>query len=313
MASNTKAGPSSGAAPPDQMGLEFLLSEKWKTIKAHCMKADDPKVVEAIKEGNIELQGIFEYWGERFAKLSSKQEKFKKRTKAKFREIETQMANQIRNRLRVECKALETTVMVRGIEFHQAARNEKRKENEGETRVQTVDILTKLGLKLSLAGIQVLRLPQREITLRDGNKVWTDTVRIAFPNLQEKLDLFKCLVAKGKDFKKIKVHDAIPHDLIPAKRALDDLASDYRAKFNGTKTRTVCRFGTVFLMVKKVGETTFKKVKGSEIKKELGIVEKKKGKDDSDSDSDSEVEIEEEDDYTSPLRKGVNKRMRRVK
>jgi len=237
--------PSQGTAGIAEMGKAFLLSDRWKKIQAHCLKSDDPTIVEAIKEGEIELHGIFEFISAKIDRLMRKQIKFKKAINKKIKTLEMAMANEIANRLKSECKSLESTVMVRGIEYHQMATGEKRKETEGETRVQTIDILTKLGLKLSLAGIQVYRLPQREITLRDGKKIWTDTVKITFPNLQEKIDLFKCLATNGKDYKNIKVHDAIPQDLIAEKRETDDLASDYRTKFPGTKTRTLCRFGKI--------------------------------------------------------------------
>ena len=80
----------------------------------------------------------------------------------------------------------------------------------------------------------------------------------------------------------------------------------------GTKTRTLCRFGKVFLMVKKAGDTTFKKVKLDDIRNDLGIAEETDVGSDSDS-SDDEENDDKDEDYTSPLRKGLNKRRRKTK
>ena len=49
-----------GTAEIAEMGKAFLLSDRWKKIQAHCLKSDDPTIVEAIKEGEVELHGIFE-------------------------------------------------------------------------------------------------------------------------------------------------------------------------------------------------------------------------------------------------------------
>lgn len=211
------------------------------------------------------------------------------------------MAHIVTKGLKIECKALETTVMIRGIPLCQKAANELRKETADETRAQAIAMLINLGLKSEEENgfNEVLRLPQREITLRDGKVIQTDTIKIKFNLLQGKLNLFKALVANGKNFKQVKVHDAIPSDLIPEKRELDDLASDYRKKFPGCKTRTMCRFGTVYVAIKKAGETTFKKIAKKTLLEDLCIVS---------SDTDSSDDEEYED---SPKRKGFTKRRRK--
>ena len=70
--------PSQGTAGIAEMGKAFLLSDRWKKIQAHCLKSDDPTIVEAIKEGEIELHGIFEFISAKIDRLMRKQIKFKK-------------------------------------------------------------------------------------------------------------------------------------------------------------------------------------------------------------------------------------------
>ena len=110
------------------------------------------------------------------------------------------------------------------------------------------------------AGVkETVRLRPRLIKLKNGTEITTDTVRVRFETTAQKIDLYKALVAKGKENPKIKVADAIPYDLLGRKKFLDTLAGDYRTAKPGTKTRTVCRFGEMIILVKSQDDAKFKK------------------------------------------------------
>ena len=301
----TSAGAQEGPSinfNPESLGKEFLTSEIWKTISEYCQKSNDPVITKAIRDSDAWLNGIFDIISDSFTEIKTEHKKFKKQIKARIRKLEGEMEEMRMSRLKPECKILQSTVMIRGIPQNPTAVSAKRKETNDETKAMTVDSLKKLGMALDAEDqvSEVFRLPQKEITLRDGKVVKTDTVKVCFTSLQGKLSLYKSLVANGKTWKNIKVHDAIPAGLIGQKKELDDMASDYREKFPGCKTRTLCRYGSVFITLKKAGETSFKKISKKELLNQLGVA-----CDDSESDDDDDEEYDD-----SPKRKGFHKRRR---
>jgi len=302
---------------PFAIGQRVMQGDNWKGMLSFCLNSGNPQAVAWAKGTEQDLQTAFRGLAESINVLNRANESTKeelaelrafcrensKAIKDAVSRIEAELKSEKKKRLRAECINLETTVMVRGVPMHIKASNENRQEVQSETRMMVVQSLTSLGLNPSTAGVkEVVRLRPRQVTLKDGRKVTTDTVKMRFETLANKLDLYKALVSKGKDNPEIKVADAIPFDLIAKKKVLDTLAGDYRTANAGVKTRTVCRFGEMVILIKPANEIKFKKIAVETIRKELGL----------DMDEDEENSSDNEIDQSPEQKQNGTKGKRRM-
>ena len=286
------------APNPFSVGQDFFSSSNWQGMYQFCLNSGNAQAIAWAQGSEADLQKAFNGLAEHVTTLTSQVNglredmselrKLCRENSEALREaverIEGDLSRERKMRHRAECLTLATTIMARGIPLHTAANNENRPEEVSETRVMVFQALTSLGLNPTNAGVrEVNRLKQRQITLKDGRKVTTDTVKIRFDTFNQKLELFKALALKGKDNPAIKVADAIPYDLVGRKKFLDTLAADYRKAHTGSKTRTVCRSGEMIIVVKAAGEKKFVKKDVDKIREELGLITEEEEEDDSSS------------------------------
>ena len=98
-----------------------------------------------------------------------------------YEKMVSKVGKERKQRLKAECRSLQSTVMMRGVEIHPTATQQNRTETQTETRKQVTDLLTKFEIDMLEFGVaDCYRLTQRPIRTRDGMSVLTDTIRIAF-------------------------------------------------------------------------------------------------------------------------------------
>ena len=140
--------------------------------------------------------------------------------------FKNELKKEKRMRLAGECKALSTTVFVNGIGITQAALDEGRPETQEETNEKVTEMIGKLKLDARQAGIyEVHRLPSRILVNKEGKDFLSNTVKIVFKNFDAKQGIYKAFARNGAAVKGIRVNDAIPKELLMAKKNLEDICA----------------------------------------------------------------------------------------
>ena len=288
-----------------KVNMNLLDDDDWVKMKEFILKSGNNEIIRCLKNSEIKVAALTKCIEELKGEAQWSRKHIIRLDKA-MKKLEAMVCNEKTQRLKAECRALQSTVLIRGISIHPDAANLNRPETQTESRTQVAETLKGIGMDLVENGLSdTYRLPQKSIVTRAGATIVTDAIRVTFQTHRGKLALYTAMVAKGKDFPLIKIADAIPFDLVKEKKKLDDLAADYRVLKPGIRTRTVCRFGEVFIMVKAEGTTKYVRKETCEIAAELkkATGQTTEGEDEYDDDIES--------DLHTVVKKKRNKRSRR--
>ena len=187
------------------------------------------------------------------------------------------MRSEKRKRLATEYQELGSQMIINGLVLHPDAEKEKRPEANEETRLSVTNLLSSIGIKEDVNGIEKsVRLPSKEIKLKDGTNGKTSTIKVFFKSVESKVQVYRALAAQGSQIRNVQFHDVVPRDLLPKKRNLETIASRWRAEHKEVRTRAICKNGNIILMAKKNSEKKYTRVPQEIIDSELdGLREQK--------------------------------------
>ena len=295
----------------DRLSL-LLSSGNWATIQSVCLGTQDPKVIQAFKETEREISTIYEELASRIESLEEKIPSLEEKVNHLHSAIYTmgvEMKAEKKKKMKAECKLLEKVLIVNGIPHHQTAIKEERTETNEETKTQVLFMMKTLDLEHKVSIESVWRIPTKIVKNSEGKEFTTNATRITLTGTQDKFTIFKSLVQNGDRISGIKIHEAIPRDMIPLKKKLEKISAKWRKANPKLKTRVTCKNGELMIMQKnnEKGEEKFSKASTEDTDRELSwlkdeIIKAKK------TDENTEVEIMSPDPQKKPTKSNQMKR-----
>ena len=85
-------------------------------------------------------------------------------------------------------------------------------------------------------------LPSGAITFKGRGELFDDE--------ETKHWMYRALAAKGKDLKGVRIYDAVPKELLPAKKMFEEICATWRKDEPLTKTKVICQGGEIKILVK---------------------------------------------------------------
>ena len=248
-----------------------FFDNDWKIMQTALENTKDPAVLSAMQKfrkkiGNM-LQTVADLRAEISALRTNVNEKIRSLNET-VKDLSESLEIEKKKRLLSECNALATIVLIRGLKQHEEAARNNRPENEIETKNVVSKLFETLGIELVASGMSdAVRLPQREITIYNGKKILTDTIKLVFSTIGKKFGFYAALAKNGKFAPEVHVQDMIPKDFLGEKQKLESIASQWRKKCSELRTRVMCRAGQMSLFSKKIGEKRFKQISDAELQK----------------------------------------------
>lgn len=152
------------------------------------------------------------------------------------------------------------------------ALQELREETQNETFECIARFFKKIGCEDLKERIQdLVRLPRKKRIGKNGEEFISNTCKLTFIDLKDKIELYKSMKNAGRtpNLDRVRINEALPKDLISAKESLESIAYRWRQKEKGLKTRVQPRNGEMILMTKLEGEAKFNKVAKEDLEAEL--------------------------------------------
>ena len=215
--------------------------------------------------------------------------------------LSKEMKEQKRLRIAMECKTMETTLFVNGVPFDQKAIQEKRYESDDEVFEKLKEVFKSLECTLEDRVSELKRLPPKTKTDAQGKEYMTNTCKLSFVSVEDKINFFKCLKENGKKIPNLRVKECLPKDLLPMKNNLERIAHKWRKDEEGLRTRVQVRNGELQLMIKKPDESKFTRAASNKINSELSWLKEQKVEDNSKNKRPRPEEEEEDEDNLNQI------------